>query len=75
MLEIFDFRPDKPHEDITWSRVGLTHISFDVKNPYKWHDFLTKNGVEVLGPVEEHMATGLLMLNNKRADSLNHRLH
>ena len=53
MLEIFDFRPDKAHEGITWSRVGLTHISFDCKNPYKWIEFLRGNGVEIVSEVEE----------------------
>ena len=45
--------PDIPHEDITWSKVGLTHISFDVKNPYKWYEFLKGNGVEIVSEVEE----------------------
>jgi catechol 2,3-dioxygenase-like lactoylglutathione lyase family enzyme len=53
MLEIFDFRPDQPAEDIVWSRVGLTHISFDVKDPYKWYDFLKWKGVEIVSEVEE----------------------
>ena len=53
MLEIFDFTPDQPAEDIVWSRVGLTHLSFDVKNPYKWYDFLKNNGVEMVSEVEE----------------------
>ena len=42
-----------PSEEIVWSRVGLTHISFDVKNPYKWYDFLKGNGVEIVSEVEE----------------------
>ena len=53
MLEIFDFTPEKPAEDIVWSRVGLTHISFDVKNSYKWHDDLKAKGVEIVSEVEQ----------------------
>lgn len=53
MLEIFDFRPDLPAEEVEWSRVGLTHISFDVKDCYRWHERLKANGVEIVSGVEE----------------------
>jgi len=53
MLEIFDFRPDLPHEEVEWSRVGLTHISFDVKDCYRWYEELESRGVEIVSGVEE----------------------
>lgn len=53
MLEIFDFTPDLPAEEITWNRVGLTHISFDVKDPYSWYDRLKARGVEIVSEVVE----------------------
>ena len=53
VIEIFDFRPQLPPEQVTWNRVGLTHISFNVRNTQKWHDYLVRKGVEVLGPPEQ----------------------
>jgi catechol 2,3-dioxygenase-like lactoylglutathione lyase family enzyme len=52
VLEIFEFKPRQAPEDISWNRVGLTHISFNVKNTQKWHDYLVSKGVEVLGQPE-----------------------
>ena len=45
MLEIFEFQPQLPAAPITWNRVGLTHISFNVTNLRKWHDYLVSKGV------------------------------
>jgi hypothetical protein len=45
-MEIFEFKPQLPLEPITWHRVGITHISFNVKNCHKWHDYLVSKGVE-----------------------------
>jgi len=53
MLEIFEFTPQQPAQEVVWSRVGMTHISFDVKNSYKWHDYLVKQGVEIVSEVEK----------------------
>jgi catechol 2,3-dioxygenase-like lactoylglutathione lyase family enzyme len=52
VLEIFEFTPQQPRTDLPWNRVGLTHISFNVKDTRKWHDYLVRKGVEVLGPPE-----------------------
>ena len=52
VLEIFEFAPGQPPAEVPWNRVGLTHISFNVKNTQKWHDYLVSKGVEVLGPPE-----------------------
>jgi glyoxylase I family protein len=52
VLEIFEFTPRQPAADVPWNRVGLTHISFNVKNTQKWHDYLVGKGVEVLGQPE-----------------------
>lgn len=53
MLEIFEFTPQQPAQEVVWSRVGMTHISFDVKDSYKWHDYLVKQGVEIVSEVEQ----------------------
>jgi catechol 2,3-dioxygenase-like lactoylglutathione lyase family enzyme len=50
VLEIFEFRPDRPASRVEWSRIGLTHICLNVRNVRKWHARLTSKGVECLGP-------------------------
>lgn len=52
VLEIFEFKPHLPPDPVPWNRVGLTHISFNVRNTQKWHDYLTSKGVECLGKPE-----------------------
>ena len=52
VLEIFEFKPQQPASDVPWNRVGLTHLSFNVRNTQRWHDYLVGKGVEVLGPPE-----------------------
>lgn len=53
MLEIFEFTPQEPAEPITWNRVGLTHISIDVKNSHEWYDYLVSQGVEIVEEVQQ----------------------
>jgi catechol 2,3-dioxygenase-like lactoylglutathione lyase family enzyme len=53
MLEIFEFTPQQPAKEVAWNRVGLTHISIDVKNSCKWHENLKKKGVEIVSEVQE----------------------
>ena len=53
MLEIFHFTPSVPAEDVVWSRVGLTHISFDVRDCHAWYDYLVREGVEIVSEVEK----------------------
>lgn len=53
VLEIFHFEPQLPSVDIPWNRVGLTHISFDVRNCHKWHDYLVSKGVEIVSKPEQ----------------------
>jgi catechol 2,3-dioxygenase-like lactoylglutathione lyase family enzyme len=53
MLEIFEFTPQKPAQEVMWSRVGMTHISFDVRNCYKWRDYLAGRGVQIVSEVEK----------------------
>ncbi len=52
VLEIFEFTPHRPPEPVPWNRVGLTHISFNVKNTQKWYDYLISKNVECLGRPE-----------------------
>lgn len=45
-LEIFAFEPQQPPMVVPWNRVGLTHMSFNVRNTQKWYDYLVSKGVE-----------------------------
>ena len=52
VLEIFEFQPQLPATAIPWNRVGLTHISFDVRNLERWYDYLVSKGVECVSKPE-----------------------
>src|SRR5204862_1316709 len=39
VLEIFEFKPNQRATAIPWNRMGLTHISFNVRNTQKWYDY------------------------------------
>ena len=52
VLEIFEFGPQRPPVPVPWNQVGLTHISFNVRNLNRWHDYLTSKGVECLSKPE-----------------------
>ena len=45
VLEIFEFQPQQPPSAIPWNKVGLTHISFNVRNLHGWYDYLVSKGV------------------------------
>ena len=44
VLEIFEFQPQQPAAAIPWNRVGVTHISFNVRNVRKWYERLRSKG-------------------------------
>jgi len=52
VLEIFAFTPQRPPVPVPWNQVGLTHISFNVRNLNRWHEYLTSKGVACLGKPE-----------------------
>jgi catechol 2,3-dioxygenase-like lactoylglutathione lyase family enzyme len=52
VLEIFEFQPQQPPVEVPWNRVGLTHISFNVRNLPKWHAYLTSKDVECISRPE-----------------------
>ena len=52
VLEIFEFQPHLPPDEIVWNRVGLTHISFNVWNTRRWYDYLVSQGVECVSEPE-----------------------
>lgn len=52
VLEIFEFQPQLPPDSTAWNRVGLTHISFNVRNTQKWYDHLVSKGVECVSKPE-----------------------
>ena len=51
-IEIFEFQPQQPPTAIPWNRVGLTHISFNVRNTQRWYDYLQRKGVECVSKPE-----------------------
>jgi catechol 2,3-dioxygenase-like lactoylglutathione lyase family enzyme len=52
VLEIFEFQPQQPSIPVPWNRVGLTHISFNVRNLQGWYDYLVGKGVECVSRPE-----------------------
>jgi catechol 2,3-dioxygenase-like lactoylglutathione lyase family enzyme len=52
VLEIFHFEPKQPPVSIPWNRVGLTHISFNVRNLDRWYEYLQSKGVECVSRPE-----------------------
>jgi glyoxylase I family protein len=52
VLEIFAFDPKQPAVTVPWNRVGLTHISFNVRNLPRWYDYLVSKGVECVSRPE-----------------------
>ena len=52
VLEIFEFQPQLPPSEMSWNRVGLTHISFNVRNTRRWYDYLRSKGVECVSEPE-----------------------
>ena len=52
VLEIFEFQPQQPPGAIPWNTVGLTHISFNVRNLQRWYDYLISKGVECVSKPE-----------------------
>lgn len=53
VLEIFEFTPHQPATSQPWNQIGLTHISFNVKNLNRWHDYLAGKGVEIVSKPEK----------------------
>ena len=52
VLEIFEFKPKQGPAAVPWNRVGLTHISFNVRNLQGWYDYLQSKGVECVSRPE-----------------------
>jgi catechol 2,3-dioxygenase-like lactoylglutathione lyase family enzyme len=52
VLEIFEFQPQLPPAAVRWNQVGLTHISFNVRNTQRWYDYLVSKGVECVSRPE-----------------------
>ena len=52
VLEIFQFQPQQPPVAVPWNRVGLTHISFNVRNTRRWYEYLKSKGVECVSAPE-----------------------
>ena len=52
VLEIFEFQPQLPPRAVPWNGVGLTHLSFNVRNLQRWYDYLSARGVECVSRPE-----------------------
>ena len=52
VLEIFEFQPQLAPRAVPWNGVGLTHISFNVRNLQRWYDYLQRKGVECVSRPE-----------------------
>ena len=52
VLEIFEFQPQEPPLDVQWNRVGLTHVSFNVRGTKRWYDYLVSKGVDCISKPE-----------------------
>lgn len=52
VIEIFEFQPHLPPEAIPWNRVGLTHVSMNVRNIHRWYEYLRRKGVECVSAPE-----------------------
>ena len=52
VIEIFHFEPKEAAAKVAWNRVGLTHISFNVRNLQRWYDYLQSRGVECVSRPE-----------------------
>jgi len=52
VLEVFEFQPQEPPIDVQWNRVGLTHVSFNVRGTKRWYDYLVSKGVECVSKPE-----------------------
>lgn len=52
-IEVFEFRPSGPRQEVQWNRPGLTHLSFNVRGTTRWHDYLLDKGVEILSAPEQ----------------------
>ena len=52
VLEIFEFPPQLAPTEVPWNRVGLTHLSFNVRNTRRWYDYLRSKGVECVSEPE-----------------------
>jgi len=52
VLEIFEFTPQQPPMPVAWNRVGMTHISFNVRNLQRWYDYLVSKGVDCVSRPE-----------------------
>ena len=48
----FNETPKQPAIEVPWNRVGLTHISFNVRNLQKWYDHLQRKGVDLVSRPE-----------------------
>jgi catechol 2,3-dioxygenase-like lactoylglutathione lyase family enzyme len=51
-IEIFEFQPQQPPVEVVWSRIGATHISFNVHDTEVWHQYLLDKGVEIVSVPE-----------------------
>ncbi len=52
-VEVFEFQPGRPGEDVEWNKQGLTHLAFNVRGTDRWYRYLLGKGVEIVSPPEQ----------------------
>ena len=52
-IEIFEFQPHQRPVEVVWNRIGATHISFNVHDTDRWHQYLLDKGVEIVSVPEK----------------------
>jgi catechol 2,3-dioxygenase-like lactoylglutathione lyase family enzyme len=74
VLEIFEFTPQRPSVPGPWNQVGLTHVSFNVRNLERWHEFLVTRGLMPRRPsdLRAGIRSSRVRRQPDRADGLGH---
>jgi catechol 2,3-dioxygenase-like lactoylglutathione lyase family enzyme len=49
-IEVFEFQPGRDGDPVTWTKQGLTHLSFNVRGTDRWHRYLVERGVTIVSP-------------------------
>lgn len=59
ILELFQFRPLQPAQEVPWNRVGITHIAFSTDHFTELYERLVANGADFLMRPGTRVADGL----------------
>lgn len=48
VIEIFEFSSKCEKEELNWNKPGVTHLTLNVNDVWKWYDALNKKGVKFM---------------------------